>query len=174
MTDRHVVPGGMMFVEENYEMDPKTEILLASGQHLKNGMIVLIAETQERREYSDGSVTDEGADKLRYNRWCMVSKVNFWNVCLEPDSTVEFYADYGDGEVVRRVEKSYFKWLVKINSTPEYKKVEKTVELVLGALLERPRSSDVLTDFRAWQISENIVKTFDNSEIVRMIFEQGE
>jgi hypothetical protein len=151
-----------MLVVENYKMDPETEILLESGELLRNGMNVLIAETPESREYSDGPIEDDDADALRYRRWCTVSKVQWLNGRYEPYSTVEFYADYGNDEVVRRVEKVYFKWLVKINSTPEYKRQKELFDLVRSALVVMPYDNND-ADNLARDVTKKITDLFKDN-----------
>lgn len=101
------------FAPKFYKMNPKTDDLLPSGNHLANGMKVLIADSSQRVKI-DMKLTDWQEDRaLENNRWCTVGALEV------SDSAIRFIGVYEDGSKRMRVATPNEAWLVKIDSIRE-------------------------------------------------------
>lgn len=112
-----VIPAG--FVGKYYSMDPDQEDMLWDGHALREGMIVLLAESVERIDL-DWPRNWRGARKLSpyekmmsrlFNRWARVTKLE-----ISPGSMIWFTAEYADGMKYKRMHPAYKAWLVKLDS----------------------------------------------------------
>lgn len=99
-------------VDKFYAMDPDTDEFLPDGKHLKNGLCVLIEDSNKRASTND-MAQDWGWDRaLKENRWCTVTELKF----LVSDTHIQFIGVYEDG--TKRVRKHMMDepWLAKISS----------------------------------------------------------
>lgn len=145
-------------VDQYYEMDPKTEIIL-SGRELQNGMVVLIADPEKRRQVT-GDLTNPSQELLKYNRWWTVSWVE--KGATKGRAVVSFLGRQGDEPFDEAVLQEDIKveWIVKVNSTAEYKRNRKLLALVKAWVdnvpEDRDRRLEYINDF-----AEAIQKFFD-------------
>lgn len=106
-----------MPVPQYYTMDPETELMVPSGDWLRVGMVVLIANPYLRANENNR----EHHQKNRYqiaNRWCEVSYLQYvvnGHLSKIPMSKcmVQFIGIYGDGSKHQRRANIYEGWLVK-------------------------------------------------------------
>lgn len=102
-------------VSKFYETDPQTDDLLPDGEHLKDGMVVLI-ESRMLREYvsnSDEVVRPYRQDRIKENnRWAAVSHLVYHG------DIVSFIATYADGTKRKRTYACGYAWVVKLDSVP--------------------------------------------------------
>jgi hypothetical protein len=108
------------FVPKYFEMDPKTDILLSSGNCLQDGMVVLLESNENRIDldaYAD--LLRNGSAKvleecLRWNRWMTISMCHVTN-----NGVVDFIATYEDRTQKKIRVDCIRAWYVKIDSIPE-------------------------------------------------------
>ena len=101
------------FVPKYYVMDPETEEVVFDGKSLADGMVILIADPNERARPEKDLDGDWGQDRLlERNRWCTVSKV-----VVEPGvNSLYFLATYEDGTQRKRSYSIQQSWIVKKDS----------------------------------------------------------
>jgi hypothetical protein len=102
---------GVEFVEQHYEIDPKTEQRLASGLQLRDGMMVVI-DSASRRANLDLILGDssEYSVAMWTNRWAKISNVEFQH------NYVFFNATYADGSYTAKRFHTKYSWIVKKDS----------------------------------------------------------
>ena len=111
----HQVQPTLRFVERYYQMNPATEDLIPNGSHLKNGMVVLPGNSNDRAKYPflDTIVEEWMMDRaLQCNRWAKVSYVSVIG------NSLTFIATYEDGTKRPISVDTNLAWLVKLNSFP--------------------------------------------------------
>jgi len=99
-------------VAKYYQMDPETEDMLPNGGAIKNGMVVLIADPNNRFAVKETDLDWEMDRILERNRWAKVSHV------IGDGTTVVFIAEYEDGTKKQRMMGFKSAWLVKKASIP--------------------------------------------------------
>lgn len=105
------------FVERYYQMNPETEDMLPNGGAIRNGMIVLIADPDQRVIVKEAFLDWELDRALVRNRWAKVSHV------MRDNSSVVFIAEYEDGTKKQRMVSFRSAWLVKKASMPDDEEV---------------------------------------------------
>jgi hypothetical protein len=103
-------------VAKYYQMDPETEDMLPNGGAIKNGMVVLIADPNNRFAVKETDLDWEMDRILERNRWATVSHV------ISDGTTVVFIAEYEDGTKKQRMMGFKSAWLVKKASMPSDEK----------------------------------------------------
>lgn len=103
------------FTPKYYTMDPETEDLLSDGTLLKNGMVVLIENDENRTTIQAELGESNSARAFRWNRWSTVSNV------AVIDSYVSFIAVYTDGTKRKLAAGVDDAWYVKLDSIPSRK-----------------------------------------------------
>lgn len=98
-------------VEQYYNMDHTTEDILR-GEHLKDGMVVLIEEPTYREDLGRNLYTHQVHAARAMNRWCTVTRLKI------DESQVWFVGIYGDGSKMSRSNSINAGWLVKLGSIP--------------------------------------------------------
>lgn len=94
-----------------FVMDPDTDDLLPDGKALRNGMEVLIADEQYRREVSANMGENQEYEARIANRWCKVTNLSYDDKCSR------FVGVYEDGTKFLRVYgKNTQSWYVKKNT----------------------------------------------------------
>lgn len=109
-------------VPKFYQMDPKTEDLLYDGTSLADGMVILIATSDERSSLDDLNEEWRKDKALATNRWCKVSNLRVLKRTKLMDArsaTVSFIAVYEDGTKRKREYPVGESWFVKIDSIPD-------------------------------------------------------
>lgn len=114
-------------VPQFFVMDPSTEDLLPNGDHLVDGMIVLIedhmARSNLRRLENGNPITGEmdsyeGNRALECNRWCTVTNLELHPYRGDMGRLVSFIAVYEDGTKRKRTYNRDYAWFVKLDSIP--------------------------------------------------------
>ena len=103
------------YVDRYYQMDPETEDMVPSGDRLKNGMRVLIAQPSLRENVVPERLAqpDNVANAQVWNRWCIVTHVTTWS-----NSRVTFVGIYDNGVKLPRNVENQEAWIVKKDSIP--------------------------------------------------------
>jgi hypothetical protein len=119
------------FMPKFYKMDPSTDDLLPSGDHLANGMKVLIESPNNRVPIGAEGLSDWKEDRaLENNRWCTVESLRIVR------ETLRFIGVYEDGTKRMRAFPVEEAWYVKRDSiqeiTAKYQKVFDTVRLAVA------------------------------------------
>lgn len=113
------------FTKMHYDMDPATEDLLADGEDLRDGMIVMIEAPTVRENPAVPSRSAVGSEyalaRLKEaNRWCEVTNLKY--VGFDgPDTSrqVQFIGVYADGTKRQRRYAISYAWFVKKSSLPK-------------------------------------------------------
>lgn len=136
------------FVSQYYEMNPETDVLLPTGQNLKDGMVVLIDDAELRTDL-DLTKYENSPDFEKYlyearerNRWCTVAEVE---TRYAPE--VSFTALYEDGLKRRRTYHPTKAWLVKQDSLDnlQYDAVEEAIDMLRRKLNEREVDHEIVS-----------------------------
>ncbi|WPJ30603.1 hypothetical protein [Streptomyces phage Psst4] len=149
------------FVPKYYVMDPEIEEIVFDGKSLADGMVILIADPNERARPEKDLDGDWGQDRLlERNRWCTISKVT-----VEAEvNTLYFLATYEDGTQRKRSHSIQQSWIVKKDSvaasldvtTERYMNV---YNLVLDAMRESENSAAYPNhEYNATVIAEDTTK----------------
>lgn len=146
-----------MLVDKYYEMNPETEIRINQGNLLKDGMVVLHADPAYRCDTEDRPHFDAAQVS---NRWAKISDVTKHNHKYQ-STYITFIAEYEDGSRRSRMADIQEPWLVKIDSTPEYRQQRKVLDLVKRAIAFYPDqpNPDSAKEY-ALDITEKILKIF--------------
>lgn len=101
------------FVDKYYEMDPHYEAFLFDGTYLREGMIVLSGDSDNRMEVSESlsSMSPDRREKaMRFNRWFKILRMDI-------DGThMAIMAQYEDGGLRKLIVPVHWPWIV-IKST---------------------------------------------------------
>lgn len=122
------------FVPKYYVMDPETEEIVFDGTCLENGMVVLIANPNERARPETDWSRDWSLDRLNEcNRWCKVSKVTVF-----PEiNVVHFIGTYEDGTQRKRKYSIDESWIVKKDSMDLAERLpEKVQECIMATVMD--------------------------------------
>lgn len=92
----------------DFQMNPKTEDLMGSGNGLRTGMVVLVEDMRF-------SVTSDRYDEA--NQWCLVQEITR-PYSQNPD-VVSFIAVYQDGHKCKRTYNQSYAWYYKLNADGE-------------------------------------------------------
>jgi len=112
------IPAGL--VEKYYHMNPDQEDLLWNASALRDGMIVLLADSEERVDldwprnwrFARKLTAYEKSQSRIFNRWCRVT-----NLEISPTGQVVWLtALYADGFKYKRMHPHFKAWLVKLDS----------------------------------------------------------
>lgn len=99
-----------IFVDKFYTADVATEEIFPSGAHLKDMMVVLIADF-EHRVLTTGWMSETDYDRAKErNRWCRVLDIRHHN------GAITFVGAYEDGTMRIRTHPIGYGWLVKKDS----------------------------------------------------------
>lgn len=119
---------GFQYEDRWYMADPKTDVLLFDGSHLKDGMLVMIGEPTMRartpidpQQCGKASLTSWLYQAKVYNRWCYVSDLRI-DEDLEDNRKrrVVFIGTYEDGVQVKHGHDLDNAWIVKKSSMPGF------------------------------------------------------
>jgi len=103
-------------VPKYYRMDPDTEDLLANGNKLKEGMVVLVEDPMHREEVNIFMDEARFARALKWNRWCTITELTY---AMASSPLVRFVAVYDDGTKSKMSLSSQYAWYVKLESIPQ-------------------------------------------------------
>lgn len=126
-----------VIVPQEYMQNLEEDNYLSNGRHLKNGMVVLIAEGNMRRDIDLGTASSFMlGEVLKKNRWCTISEVSFTQLF------VSFVGTYDDGLKIKWDGYSQnHPWLIKKDSVAkEIKNTAKrarVTEVMKRAMLEQ-------------------------------------
>ncbi len=102
--------------DKHYRMNPKTEDLLAHGEKLVEGMIVLAEDSFMRVDRLSTGEFMSPYDETRYlenNRWCVVTELSYDR--RGDGVQVSFVGLYEDGTKAKRTYGRRWAWLYKID-----------------------------------------------------------
>lgn len=148
------------FVPKYYVMDPETEELVFDAMDLRNGMVVLIADPDERTRPELGNDRDWEMDRLlERNRWCTVSKID-----VSPETnSVYFLATYEDGTQRKRQYSITQAWLAKKDSVESSnRRSEKVEQYIMAAVMDAIQvtiSEGTSEDEKTTQLGEIVEKS---------------
>jgi len=154
MTEIHDIK---TFVPKFYVMNPKTEQVLPNGTMLRNGMSVLIEDSNLRVNVAkEDAETWKVYRALQTNRWCRVDHVRVY-VSSEGTQMVDFLGEYDDGTAFKRSYSTNYGWIVKLDSISTDQHLEMMTErtarkrmehlhLITDLLLERDRLTVKVTE----------------------------
>lgn len=106
-----------VFEDRFYRMDPEVDEVLFDGTYIRNGMVILIEDPDNRSTFDvseiPGNPIVENDLRLK-NRWCTVEKIKI----THDGEVVQFVGVYADGERRKRMYQTVVGWLAKKNSIP--------------------------------------------------------
>lgn len=115
------VPLKADFVDQYYEMDPKTEDVLHNGSLIHNGMTVLVEDPNYRVQISGTLSVDDLARARLRNRWCTVEESK---VIRRSDTPLlEFIGVYEGGVKRKWSIPTSWAWIVRKDSIPRVDQV---------------------------------------------------
>lgn len=132
-------------VSQDYRMNPQTEDLLLDGTGLENGMVVLVASAENRRDIKAHESDDQVAlaSINETNRWCAISNLE---VSL---GFVSFLATYDDGFKKQRKYPTATAWLYKTDGIKPKAAAKRKIEPLFPTCMPKfykmnPETEDML------------------------------
>jgi hypothetical protein len=126
------------YVDKYYLPNLEEETLLFDGTYLREGMRVLAANFEYRRDLADLSLLTDNPSEYRaeefrlkeLNRWCTVGQIG-----KETEGSrfqfINFIGTYDDGMVIKRTASLNAPWIVKNDTIPEDVKDSWTPEITV-------------------------------------------
>lgn len=116
-----------LFVPKDYVMDPVYDDLLFDGTEIKEGMVILLADSLHRPDPTDTINRWNHTRMLEGARWCTVLRVEITPRYAEDENgrvissspLLQFLAEYPDGTKAKRTYCCSFAWYVKKFSIPQ-------------------------------------------------------
>jgi hypothetical protein len=163
VSDYEYDPDDYNFVPKYYQMDPKTEDLLPSSSHLADGMVVLIADPNQRERPEDGA-KDWAFDRLvEKSRWCTVTHLEMFNQKYRP-TAYQFIGVYEDGSKRIRMCGKTTGWFVKLDSVAESLRISnakyRNLHTMVGELMRSTPPPSEIIDDQIEEVTQQILEMF--------------
>lgn len=115
-------PDAQNYVGKYYTVNRETETLLFDGTYLRDGMVVVSGEMNDRDDLKE-EIRDEAElyERNMYSRWCTISHVRIEKLHYRNIPQVSFIATYEDGNQIKQTFPVPKSWIVKNDSIPPEK-----------------------------------------------------